>query len=41
MRPRLPAIYINGGRRGFLLQIDPRALERLLAPMLVDVASTT
>jgi len=37
----LPAIYINGGRRGFLLQIDPRALERLLAPVLVDVASTT
>jgi len=36
----LPAIYINGGRRGFLLKIDPRVLERLLAPMLVDVALT-
>jgi Cys-tRNA(Pro) deacylase len=34
----LPAILVNGGRRGFLLQIDPRVLERLLAPTLVDVA---
>lgn len=34
----LPAIFVNGGRRGFLLQIDPRVLERLLAPVLVDVA---
>jgi Cys-tRNA(Pro) deacylase len=35
---QLPTIYINGGRRGFLLEIDPRAVERLLAPVLVDVA---
>jgi len=34
----LPAIYINGGRRGFLLSLDPRAVERLLQPVLVDVA---
>jgi len=34
----LPAIYINGGRRGFLLRLEPRALERVLAPVLVDVA---
>jgi Cys-tRNA(Pro) deacylase len=34
----LPAIYINGGRRGFLLSVDPRVVERLLAPVLVDVA---
>ena len=34
----LPAIYINGGRRGFLLSLDPRAIERLLRPVLVDVA---
>ena len=34
----LPAIYINGGRRGFLLSLDPRAIERLLQPVLVDVA---
>ncbi|MEJ2173728.1 MAG: aminoacyl-tRNA deacylase, partial [bacterium] len=24
----LPAIFVNGGRRGFLLRIDPRVLER-------------
>lgn len=34
----LPAIYINGGRRGFLLSLDPRAIEQLLQPVLVDVA---
>jgi len=34
----LPAIYLNGGRRGFLLCLDPRVVERLLAPVLVDVA---
>jgi Cys-tRNA(Pro) deacylase len=34
----LPAIYINGGQRGFLVAIDPRALIRVLAPTLVDVA---
>jgi Cys-tRNA(Pro) deacylase len=34
----LPAIYVNGGARGFLVQIDPRDAERVLAPTLVDVA---
>jgi len=34
----LPAIYINGGARGFLVQIDPRDLVRVLAPTLVDAA---
>ena len=34
----LPAIYINGGRRGFLVRIAPAALARLLAPTAVDVA---
>ncbi len=34
----LPVIYINGGARGFLVAIDPRAAEGLLAPTLVDVA---
>jgi len=34
----LPAIYLNGGRRGFLLCLDPRVVEHLLAPVLVDVA---
>jgi len=34
----LPAIYINGGRRGLLVRIAPREIERLLKPTLVDVA---
>ncbi|MBL9020268.1 MAG: Cys-tRNA(Pro) deacylase [Myxococcales bacterium] len=34
----LPAIYINGGARGFLVQIDPKDLVRVLAPTLVDAA---
>jgi Cys-tRNA(Pro) deacylase len=33
----LPRIYINGGRRGFLVGIDPKAL-RPLGPLLVDAA---
>ena len=35
---RLPRIYINGGRRGYLLGMDSCELERVLAPVLVDVA---
>jgi Cys-tRNA(Pro) deacylase len=27
---QLPRIYINGGRRGFLVGIDPRELARVL-----------
>ncbi|HEY0482529.1 MAG TPA: aminoacyl-tRNA deacylase [Kofleriaceae bacterium] len=34
----LPRIYINGGARGFLVELDPRDAERVLAPSLVDVA---
>jgi Cys-tRNA(Pro) deacylase len=34
----LPRIYINGGRRGFLLEMDPSVLTRVLSPVLVDVA---
>lgn len=34
----LPAIYINGGRRGFLLKLKTRDLLAVLAPQLVDVA---
>lgn len=34
----LPLIYINGGARGFLVAIDPRDAQRVLAPTLVDVA---
>jgi len=35
----LPRIYINGGARGFLVEIDPRDAQRVLAPVLVDVAA--
>jgi len=31
-------IYVNGGARGLLLEINPAALERVLAPKMVDVA---
>jgi len=34
----LPRIYINGGRRGYLLGMDPNELARVLSPTLVDVA---
>jgi Cys-tRNA(Pro) deacylase len=34
----LPAIYINGGRRGFLLRIRTTELLRVLQPQLVGVA---
>ena len=34
----LPAIYINGGRRGFLVRIAPAELVRILRPTPVDVA---
>jgi Cys-tRNA(Pro) deacylase len=34
----LPRIYINGGRRGYLLGMPPEVLTRTLAPTLVDVA---
>lgn len=34
----LARIFINGGARGFLVAIDPKDAERVLSPMLVDVA---
>jgi Cys-tRNA(Pro) deacylase len=34
----LPRIYVNGGRRGLLVGLEPAALERLLGPTRVDVA---
>ena len=34
----LPRIYINGGKRGFLVAIDPREAVRLLKPIPVRVA---
>ena len=33
-----PKIYINGGRRGFLVGIAPGEIVRTLAPTLVEVA---
>jgi len=32
----LPRIYINGGARGFLVEIAPSELVRVLSPTLVD-----
>lgn len=34
----LPRIYINGGRRGYLVSIDPAELVRVLGPKPVEVA---
>lgn len=34
----LPRIYINGGRRGYLLGMAPADLQRVLAPILVEVS---
>jgi Cys-tRNA(Pro) deacylase len=33
----LPRIYINGGKRGFLVGLDPQDVVRLLKPTLVKV----
>lgn len=35
----LPCIYINGGKRGFLLGIDPAVLITLLKPVLVEASA--
>ncbi len=35
----LPRIFVNGGRRGLLVEIDPADLVRVLQPQLVDVAT--
>jgi Cys-tRNA(Pro) deacylase len=34
----LPLIYINGGRRGFLVSLTPGELARVLSPTTVEVA---
>ena len=34
----LERLYINGGRRGFLISMSPFDLVRVLSPLLVDVA---
>jgi prolyl-tRNA editing enzyme YbaK/EbsC (Cys-tRNA(Pro) deacylase) len=33
----LPTMYINGGKRGYLVGIDPREFVRVLQPTLVRV----
>ncbi len=33
----LPKVYINGGKRGYLVGLDPREIVRLLKPVLVRV----
>ena len=35
----LPRIYINGGRRGLLVELDPVDLVRVLQPHVVEVAT--
>jgi Cys-tRNA(Pro) deacylase len=35
---QLPKIYLNGGKRGFLVGIEPADLVRVLQPVLVSVA---
>jgi Cys-tRNA(Pro) deacylase len=35
----LPLIYINGGARGFLVTVDPKEAQRLLAATLVEAAA--
>ncbi len=35
----LPRMFINGGRRGYLLGMEPEVLTRVLSPILVDVAT--
>lgn len=34
----LPRIYLNGGKRGYLIGIDPAEVVRVLQPTLVNVA---
>ncbi len=36
----LPRIYINGGKRGFLVALSPQDAQRVLSAVLVDVATT-
>ena len=35
----LPMIYINGGKRGFLVGVTPSDVQRVLKPILVDAAA--
>ena len=33
----LPRVYINGGKRGYLLELDPGEIARILQPTVVEV----
>ncbi|OWY37417.1 aminoacyl-tRNA deacylase [Xenophilus sp. AP218F] len=35
----LPVIYINGGKRGFLVGVNPQDVIRVLSPVLVNAAA--
>jgi Cys-tRNA(Pro) deacylase len=35
----LPYLYVNGGRRGYLVGMTPADLIRVLRPMLADIAA--
>jgi len=35
----LPYLYVNGGRRGYLVGMTPTDLVRVLHPVLVDIAT--
>ena len=35
----LPYLYVNGGRKGYLVGMAPAELVRVLAPVMVDVAT--
>ena len=37
----LPLIYINGGRRGYLVGVHPNDIVKALKPMIVEVALAT
>ncbi len=36
---QLPVIYLNGGKRGFLVEISPDDICQLLSPVLIDAAT--
>lgn len=33
----LPRVYINGGKRGYLVEMNPKEIQRLLRPIMVEV----
>ena len=37
----LPYLYVNGGRRGYLVGMTPADLIRVLRPTLVDIATAS